>query len=57
MMKTMNMNTSLSCSDCGKAAGPLTAVCDPHTMTRLTLCPQCLLAFHQRLHMPPGCCS
>gem|GEM_PF-3214768 len=45
------------CSDCGKMAPRLTRCVDQHTSSTMSLCPNCLPAFIQRQHMPPGCCG
>jgi len=44
------------CSDCGKMA-QLTWSVDQHTSSTVSLCPNCVSAFIQRQHMPPGCCG
>jgi hypothetical protein len=45
------------CSDCGKMSPRLTRGVDQHTSSTVSLCPNCVPAFIQRQHMPPGCCG
>jgi hypothetical protein len=45
------------CSDCGNMAAKLSRCVDQHTSSTVSLCPNCVPAFVQRQHMPPGCCG
>lgn len=57
IQRKYDANSVGPCSDCGKMAPKLTRCVDQHTSSTVSLCPNCIPAFIQRQHMPPGCCG
>lgn len=61
MMNTQQMvNHSVGdvvCTDCGRLLAERKTFFDRHVFSEVALCPNCLPAFQQRQHFPPGCCE